>query len=94
MYSEIFADRGYLKSGHLVPRGQSGAMIHDAHDAAARLISFLETGLMPVIDGDPFPLAAQSICVHGDSAGAVEMAREIRKRLTARGVHISHFISP
>lgn len=94
VYSEIFADRGYLKSGHLVPRGQSGAMIHDAHDAAARLISFLETGLMPVIDGDPIPLAAQSICVHGDSAGAVEMAREIRKRLTARGVHISHFISP
>ena len=69
-------------------------MIHDAHDAAARLISFLETGLMPVIDGDPIPLAAQSICVHGDSAGAVEMAREIRKRLMARGVHISHFISP
>lgn len=93
VYSEIFADRGYLASGQLVPRDQEGAMIHDAQDAAARLISFLETGLMPVIDGDPIPLAAQSICVHGDSAGAVEMAREIRKRLTARSVHISHFIN-
>ncbi|MFT5065766.1 MAG: UPF0271 protein [Yoonia sp.] len=91
VFSEIFADRGYLSTGQLVPRGQDGAMIHDAADAAQRLISFLESGLMPVVDGDPIALAAQSICVHGDSAGAVEMAREIRVRLTAHGVQISRF---
>lgn len=91
VFSEIFADRGYLSTGQLVPRGQDGAMIHDAADAAQRLISFLESGLMPVVDGDPIKLAAQSICVHGDSAGAVEMAREIRARLTAYGVQISRF---
>lgn len=91
VFSEIFADRGYLSSGQLVPRGQDGAMIHDAADAAQRLITFLDTGLMPVVDGDPIKLAAHSICVHGDSAGAVDMAREIRVRLTAHGVQISSF---
>lgn len=91
VFSEIFADRGYLTSGHLVPRGQDGAMIHNAADAADRLIAFLETGLMPTIDGDPIKLAAHSICVHGDSPGAVNMARDIRQRLTAQGVQIASF---
>jgi len=91
VFSEIFADRGYLSSGQLVPRDQEGAMIHDAAEAAQRLISFLDSGLMPVVDGDPIKLSAQSICVHGDSTGAVEMAREIRERLTAHGVQISSF---
>lgn len=91
VFSEVFADRGYLSSGQLVPRGQDGAMIHDAAEAALRLISFLDSGLMPVVDGDPIKLAAQSICVHGDSTGAVEMAREIRERLTAHGVQITSF---
>ncbi|TDT77088.1 UPF0271 protein [Litoreibacter halocynthiae] len=91
VYSEIFADRGYLSNGQLVPRGQDGAMIHDPDEAAERLIAFLETGLMPVIDGDPIALDAQSICVHGDSAGAVAMAGAIRKRLSAAGITISGF---
>jgi len=91
VFSEIFADRGYLSSGQLVPRDQDGAMIHDAAEAAQRLMSFLDSGLMPVVDGDPIKLSAQSICVHGDSTGAVEMAREIRERLTAHGVQISSF---
>jgi len=92
VYSEIFADRGYLSSGQLVPRGQDGAMIHDAVEAADRLVKFLDNGLMPVIDGDPIRLAAQSICVHGDSPGAVAMAQEIRARLTAHGIQITSFL--
>ena len=94
VYSEIFADRGYLANGQLVPRGKEGAMIHDAEEAADRLLQFLATGLMPVIDGDPIPLAAQSICVHGDSPGAVAMARHIRARLTAEGVTVQSFCAP
>lgn len=93
VFSEVFADRGYLASGQLVPRGQEGATIHDPAEAAQRLMSFLETDLMPVIDGDPIELAAQSICVHGDSAAAVDMAREIRMRLSAQGVEITSFIN-
>lgn len=94
VFSEIFADRGYLASGQLVPRNQDGAMIHDAVEAAARLMSFLETGLMPVVDGAPIKLAAHSICVHGDSPGAVDMTRAIRKHLTAHGVEIKSFVFP
>ncbi len=92
VYSEIFADRGYLSSGQLVPRGQNGAMIHDAGAAADRLIGFLESGRMPVIDGDPIALEAHSICVHGDGPAAVAMAREIRERLVAAGVTLRAFV--
>ena len=89
--SEIFADRGYLSSGHLVPRSQPGAMIHDAGEAVERLLGVLETGMMPVVDGDPIPLAAESVCVHGDGPSAVAMAREIRSRLEAAGVVVQGF---
>ncbi|MEP1206192.1 MAG: 5-oxoprolinase subunit PxpA [Rhizobiaceae bacterium] len=93
VYSEIFADRGYLANGQLVPRGRDGAMIHDAGEAADRLLAFLESGLMPVIDGDPIPLQAHSICVHGDSPTAVAMAREVRERLLQSGVEVERFVN-
>ena len=92
VFAEIFADRGYTPQGRLVPRSKPGAMIHDPDAAIARLLSFLETSLMPTVGGDPIPLAAQSICVHGDSPGAVEMARQIRSRLGAAGVTIAAFL--
>jgi UPF0271 protein len=91
-YSEIFADRAYLPNGRLVPRSRPDAMVHEAKAAADRLIGFLDTGLMPVVGGDPMPLAAQSICVHGDSSDAVAMAREIRARLQAAGVVLAPFL--
>lgn len=93
VYSEIFADRGYLSSGQLVPRGQKGAMIEDADEAADRLLAFMKDGLMPVIDGDPIKLNAQSICVHGDSPTAVSMAQKIRQKLTAEGISIQPFLT-
>ncbi len=92
VFSEIFADRGYLSTGQLVPRGQKGAMIHDPKEATDRLLAFMNTGLMPVIDGDPIPLDAHSICVHGDSASAVEMTRQIREGLIAAGIQPTAFI--
>ena len=91
-YSEIFADRAYLPNGRLVPRSRPDAMVHEAKAAADRLIGFLDTGLMPVVGGDPIPLAAQSICVHGDSPDAVAMAREIRAQLQAAGVVLAPFL--
>lgn len=92
VYSEIFADRGYLATGRLVPRSQPGAMIHEPEAAAARLMGYLKTGLMPVVDGAPIPLQAHSICVHGDSPGAVVMARHVRTRLEAGGVALQPFL--
>jgi UPF0271 protein len=94
VHSEIFADRGYLSNGQLVPRSQLGAMIHDPEQALARLLQFMDSGLMPVIDGPPIPLSAHSICVHGDSPQAVEMARTIREGLAAKGVQIAPFLRP
>ncbi|MEM1331967.1 MAG: 5-oxoprolinase subunit PxpA [Actinomycetota bacterium] len=89
--SEVFADRGYLPTGRLIPRGDPGALIHDAGKAAARLLGFVETGEMPVVGAEPIPLAAHSICVHGDSPGAVAMARQIRHDLTTAGHELRSF---
>jgi 5-oxoprolinase (ATP-hydrolysing) subunit A len=86
VYSEIFADRAYQPNGQLVPRSEPGAVIHDANAAAQRLITFVETGRMAVIGADPIPLAAHSICVHGDTPGAVDMARHIREQLVGAGL--------
>ena len=91
VYSEIFADRGYLASGRLVPRSRPDAILADAEEAAQRLIGFLETGRMPVVDGDPIALEAHSICVHSDTRGAIEIARQVRQRLEAAGVEIAAF---
>lgn len=92
VFSEIFADRAYQPNGHLVPRSQPGAVIHDADAAADRLLRFLDSGLMPTLDGPPVRLAAQSICVHGDTPGAVALARTLRTRLTDSGVTLAPFL--
>lgn len=90
-YSEIFADRGYTPTGVLVPRDQPGAMIHDPKDASARLVSFFETGRMPTVRGDPIPLKADSICIHGDGPTAVDVARGLRAGLEQAGLKITPF---
>ncbi|CAN7494879.1 LamB/YcsF family protein [Variovorax sp. LjRoot290] len=92
VFSEIFADRAYLPNGQLVPRSQTGAMLHDAKEAADRLIGYLKTGRMPVLGAEPIALNADSICVHGDSAGAIEMTRLVRMRLEAEGVTVTSFV--
>lgn len=92
VYSEVFADRAYLPNGRLVPRSHPGAMITDAAKAASRLVDFLSGGLMPVLDGAPIPLRAQSICVHGDSPHAVDMARQIRAALGQAGIAVAPFL--
>lgn len=93
VYAEVFADRAYLPTGRLVPRSRPDAMIHDPEAAAARLLAFLDSGLMPVVGGVPVPLAVDSVCVHGDSPGAVAMARTLRRRLTERGVVVASFLA-
>lgn len=91
-YSEVFADRAYQPNGQLVPRKQEGAVLHDATEAADRLLNYLETGEMPCLDGSTVKLDAQSICVHGDSPGAVEMAAHIRACLTERKIDVRSFL--
>lgn len=92
VFSEIFADRGYLSNGQLVPRSQPGALIEDAAAAAERLVRFLGSGRMPTVDGGEVALAADSVCVHGDSPGAVAMAAHARQALAAAGVAVMPFL--
>ncbi len=93
-YSEIFADRGYTPAGQLVPRSEAGAMITDADAASQRLLGFLDSGVMPTVGGVPVPLAADSVCIHGDSAHAVGMARHIRDAFRGQGLTIAAFLQP
>lgn len=91
-YSEVFADRAYLPNGRLVPRSRPDAMLHDPAAAADRIVYLLDSGRMPVVGGDPIPLAAQSVCVHGDGPGAVAMAQAVRDRLVRQGVAVRPFL--
>lgn len=92
VYSEIFADRAYLPSGQLVPRRDRGAVLNDAEEAADRLVDYLRNGRMPVRGGESVALRADSICVHGDTAESVAMARLVRERLEAEGVVFASFL--
>lgn len=92
VYSEIFADRAYEDDGNLVSRAKPGAVISSAEDASNRLLQFLETGKMPTITGGKITLDAHSICIHGDNAHAVDMAKEIHSKLTSNGIVIAPFM--
>ncbi|MCX7827643.1 MAG: LamB/YcsF family protein [Thermanaerothrix sp.] len=85
---EAFADRAYQPDGTLVPRSQQGAVIHDPVLASQRAVEMVLHGRVTADDGSTVAIKAQSICVHGDTKGAVEMAIKIRESLDAAGVEI------
>ena len=89
--AEAFADRAYTPDGALVSRREPGAVLHDPQDIAARMLRLVREGVVTAIDGSTVRIEAESICVHGDSPGAVEMARQVRALLEASGVTISAF---
>jgi UPF0271 protein len=89
--AEAFADRAYTPEGHLVPRREPGALLHDPEVVAARMVRLATEGRITAIDGTDIEVRADSICTHGDSPGAVEMARALRGALTAAGVEIAAF---
>ena len=86
--AEAFADRGYMNDGTLVPRKMEGAFVHDVEVAAQRVIRMIKEGVVEAIDGSIVPLKPQSICLHGDSPSAVQMAQTLRKRLIEAGIEI------
>ncbi len=90
--AEAFADRAYNDDGTLVSRRLPGAVLHDADAVAERMLRWVQTGEVISISGRAVRLQADSICVHGDSPGAVEMARRVRQRLTAEGVTLKPFV--
>ena len=89
--AEAFADRAYHDDGTLVSRRQPGAVLHDADAIAARMLRLVQTGEVESITGRGVRVQADSICVHGDSPGAVDAARAIRARLAQAGVALRPF---
>lgn len=89
--AEIFADRAYLPTGQLVPRKQPGAVLHDVEEVAARVLRMVQAGGVETIEGGLLPMEIASICVHGDSPGAIQMAAAVRKRLTEAGIEVKPF---
>jgi UPF0271 protein len=84
--SEVFADRNYEPDGSLTPRLRPGAMISDGAFAAARALQMIREGIVVAADGTQVPIAADTICVHGDGPDAVDFARRLRMELAAGAV--------
>ena len=90
--AEAFADRAYTPQGTLVSRRDKGAVLHDAGQVAARMLRLAREGVVTAIDGSTVAIQADSICVHGDSPGAVDMARQVRAVLEQAGVAVRSFV--
>ena len=86
--AEAFADRGYMNDGTLVPRKMEGAFVRDVEVAAKRVIRMVKEGVVEAIDGTVVKLRPHSICLHGDSPTAVQMAQTLRTRLIEAGIEI------
>lgn len=86
---EIFADRAYEDDATLVDRRKPGAVLHDAGDAAARILAMLKAGAIIAESGRRIPARIDTVCLHGDTPEAVTMAQALRARLSAAGVAIA-----
>ncbi len=86
---EAFADRAFTAQGTLVPRSQAGAVVHDVDEVVRRSVKMVTEGRVTAITGEEIEIHADSLCLHGDTPGAVEMARAVREGLEAAGVEIA-----
>ena len=89
--SEAFADRAYTPEGHLLSRREPGSVLHDPGEVAARMVRLAVEARITAIDGTELEVRADSICTHGDSPGAVDIARALRAALTGAGIEIAPF---
>ncbi|MCS0604452.1 LamB/YcsF family protein [Streptomyces sp. LP11] len=88
---EAFADRAYTDAGTLVPRGRDGAVVADPEAVVERSVSIARSGTVTAHSGVRIQVRARSLCLHGDTPGAVELARRVRERLAAAGVRVAAF---
>ncbi len=90
--AEGFADRAYQPDGTLVPRSNPGAVLRDPATIAERALAMVRTGSVAASDGTIIPIEMESVCVHGDSPGAVGIATAVRDRLLAGGIDLAAFV--
>ena len=86
--TEAFLDRGYRADGSLVPRDEPGALLENPDVVAERALQLVVEGVVTSTDGRRVDVHAASLCVHGDSPGAVAMARAVRAALDGRGIEV------
>ena len=86
---EVFADRGYSDDGTLAPRDQPGGMIEDAARSVKQALAMVEEGYVASLSGKRVPVAADTLCLHGDQPGAVVFAKELRKVFRERGIAVA-----
>ena len=89
--AEAFADRAYRSDGQLLPRSDSGAVLRDPIQIAERVLDIVKSGTVTAADGSVVKIDVESVCVHGDSPGAVEIAGAVRNRLMAEGIELAAF---
>jgi 5-oxoprolinase (ATP-hydrolysing) subunit A len=89
--AEAFADRAYRPDGQLVSRREPGAVLHDPDAIAERALAMVTTGQVTAVDGSTIAVKVESLCVHGDSPGAVQIASAVRDRLKADGIDVKAF---
>jgi len=88
---EAFADRAYQPDGQLVSRREAGAVLDDPAAIADRVLAMVTSGIVTAVDGSEVTLEMESVCVHGDSPGAVQIATIVRERLTSGGIELAAF---
>jgi UPF0271 protein len=91
MAYEFFADRAYNRDGTLVSRREPGAVLHDEQQVTEKVLQMVDDQSVTARDGSKIPLAADTICVHGDNPAAVSLARRIRQSLQDSGVEVVPF---
>lgn len=89
--AEVFADRAYNPDGTLVSRREPGAVLHNPDDVVEHVLRLANDGVVRATDGSLVPVRADSICLHGDTPGAVAMARKVRAVLEDAGITIESF---
>ena len=91
---EVFADRSYAPDGTLTPRSQPGSVLHDPAQVAARIVRLVTEGKIAALDGSDLTPIADTICLHGDSPGAAQLAAAVRQALEAAGVAVRPLGAP
>ncbi|HXJ08299.1 MAG TPA: 5-oxoprolinase subunit PxpA [Burkholderiales bacterium] len=86
---EVFADRGYSDDGTLAPRDRPGGMIEDAAQSVRQALGMIEDGVVVSLGGKRVPVAADTLCLHGDQPGAAKFAAELRKTFKQKGIQVA-----
>ena len=91
MVHEVFADRAYEDDGSLVSRRKAGAVLHDAKGIADRVVRMVQDGAVVSVTGKVIKMRTDTVCIHGDTPGAVEIARGLRNALKDAGIAVAPF---